>query len=105
MALETDPVWNYVGGRQNALVAGVTQASGDLVLVPIAGVTFMSGTGAVVNITVPYTGFQGTVRVVPTGNFTWTTAGNIGLAGTAVTGRVLEFTYVPATGKWYPSYV
>lgn len=104
MATEIDPVWAYVGGRQTTLT-GITQASSALLIAPTSGITVVSGTSAVVSITLPYTGFQGTIRVIPTGNFTWTTAGNIGLAGTAVTGRVIEFTYEAILGKWYPSYV
>ena len=37
--------------------------------------------------------------VIPGGAFTWDTAGNIAVAGTAVVNRVLTFTYVPATDQ------
>lgn len=65
----------------------------------------VSGTTEVVNITVPYTGFAGTIVLVPTGAFTWTAAGNIAVLGTAVVSRALMMTYVPSAAKWYPSYV
>lgn len=66
----------------------------------------VSGTTAIDTITVPYTGgFSTVLYVVPTGVFTWTTNGNIGLAGTAVVGKLIVFTYVKSQGKWYPSVV
>ena len=47
----------------------------------------------------------GTITLIPTGAFTWTTAGNIAVAGTAVVSKALIMTYDYGTGKWYPSYV
>lgn len=67
-------------------------------------ITRVSGTNAITGITVPYSGFQGKVTLIPTGVFTWTTATNIGLAGTAVVGKALDMTYDPYSAKWYPSY-
>lgn len=64
-----------------------------------------TGTAAMTGITVPYPTFQGRITILPNGAFTWTTATNIGLAGTAVVGRALDFIYDPIRGKWYPSYV
>jgi len=95
-----------VGGVQNpnanpetvASVAGTQPA-------PLAYITIVSGTAAIVTLTVPYTGFQGTIVLIPTGAFTWTTAGNIALAGTATDKRAIHFTYVQSTGKWYPSII
>jgi hypothetical protein len=43
--------------------------------------------------------------LIPTGVFTWTTAGNIALAGTAVVSKALTMTYDATTTKWYPSYI
>lgn len=65
----------------------------------------VTGTTAIVNITVPWTGFQGDIVFVPTGVFTWTNAGNIALAGTAVVSKALTFSYNALTAKWYPSYI
>ena len=68
-------------------------------------VTPITGSAAIVTINVPYTGFQGEVELIPVdGAFTTTNAGNIAIASTAVIGRTLRMTYVPATSKWYPSY-
>jgi len=45
-----------------------------------------------------------TLRIIPDGAFTTTTAGNIAIASTAVVGKVLEMTYDSTAAKWYPSY-
>lgn len=77
-------------------------------LVPVAPVTFVSGVAAIVNITVPARirrAGGGRISLLPTGIFTWTAAGNIALAGTAVVGKLLEFQYDKGTAKWYPSYI
>lgn len=73
-------------------------------LVPQGYISRVSGTTAIDNITVPYVGFAGTIVLIPTGAFTLSTSGNIGIAATAVVGKALTLTYVPSTGKWYPSY-
>lgn len=69
------------------------------------GVYFkVSGTNAVTGITAPagvQPGF--TLQIEPTGIFTWTTATNITVAGTAVVGKVLYMVWNGA--KWAPSYI
>ena len=88
----------------NAAAATIASAA---TIAPTKGITFISGTAAVVTITadadVSSTG--GTITLIPTGAFTWTTAGNIAVAGTAVVSRALTMTYDSGTSKWYPSYV
>jgi hypothetical protein len=88
----------------NAAAATIASAA---TIAPTKGITFISGTAAVVTITadadVSSTG--GTITLIPTGAFTWTTAGNIAVAGTAVVNRALTMTYDSGTTKWYPSYV
>ena len=76
-------------------------------IAPTKDITFISGTAAVVTITAiaPFTTGGGTITLIPTGAFTWTTAGNIAVAGTAVVNRALTMTYDSGTTKWYPSYV
>jgi hypothetical protein len=75
-------------------------------ITPLKAIAFISGTTVVNTISVPsnmlFTG--GTITLIPTGAFTWTTAGNIALAGTAVVSKALIMTYDYGTGKWYPSY-
>ena len=70
-------------------------------------VTIISGTAAIVTITAPapISATGGTITFIPTGAFTWTTAGNIAVAGTAVVSRALTLTFDATTTKWYPSYV
>ena len=76
-------------------------------IAPTTPIVFISGTTAVVTITAaaPISTGGGTITLLPTGIFTWTTAGNIALAGTAVVSKALTMTYDTTTTKWYPSYV
>jgi hypothetical protein len=76
-------------------------------IAPTKQITFISGTTAIVTITAaaPISSGGGVIRLIPTGAFTWTTAGNIAVAGTAVVSRVLTLVYDATTTKWYPSYV
>ena len=89
----------------NTAVAGTIASAATVA--PTAPVTIISGTAAIVTITAPapISSTGGTITFIPTGAFTWTTAGNIAVAGTAVVSRALTFTYDATTVKWYPSYV
>ena len=82
----------------------IASASG---ITPTKEITYISGTAAIVTINSqpPLTAGNGTIILIPTGAFTWTTAGNIAIAGTAVVGKALHMTYVSGNAKWYPSYV
>jgi len=93
------------GNASNNLTNPNTQASAAGTNTFTYPVTVVSGTQAMVNITVPYPSFQGRITLLPTAIFTWTAAGNIALAGSAVVGKALDFIYNPVTGKWYPSYI
>ena len=87
--------------------AAATTIASAATIAPTKSITFISGTAAVVTITAS-TSFStagGTITLIPTGAFTWTTAGNIAVAGTAVVNRALTMTYDSGTTKWYPSYV
>ena len=98
------------GGLQNSVVDGVTVASTTAMPASRALITTVSGTVAVSTIAVPWPGFTGTIKYIPTAAFTGTTGGTetdivkpVGLAFTAVVGRVLDLS---CDGhKWYPSYV
>jgi hypothetical protein len=74
-------------------------------IAPTFPIQYVSGTAAVVNITVPYVGFSGVIILIPTGIFTWTAAGNIAIAGTAVVNKALFMVYDPQAAKWIPSYL
>ena len=74
-------------------------------IAPQNSIVFISGTTAVVTITVPSSMVGGgSITLIPTGIFTTTTAGNIALASTAVVSKALIMTYDATTNKWYPSY-
>lgn len=94
--------WSEGNGKA-PLVASVAGTQPELT----EPVTRISGTNAIVTLTVPerIKANGGTVILIPTGIFTWTDAGNIALAGTAVVGKALHMTWEPVTGKWYPSYI
>lgn len=89
--------------------AATTIASGTSpTIAPTKSITFISGTSAITTITAvtPFDTLGGcTITLIPTGAFTWTTAGNIAVAGTAVPFRALTMTYDSGTSLWYPSYV
>ena len=94
-----------VSGALQTIQTAPTIASATTIA-PTAYITFISGTTAVVNITVPQTLLDtgGQITLIPTGIFTTTTAGNIALASTTVVGKALIMTYDATTSKWYPSY-
>jgi hypothetical protein len=91
----------------NATNAAAPTIASATTIAPTKQITFISGTTAVVTITAaaPISAGGGTITLIPTGIFTWTTAGNIALAGTAVVSKALTMTYDATTAKWYPSYV
>jgi hypothetical protein len=95
--------WVQTNGM-GLMVYGSTVASPAGVMTP-TGIAFkVSGTNAITGITVPNGWAAGmSIYVIPTGIFTWTTATNISLAGTAVVGKVIVFTWDGA--KWNPSVV
>lgn len=90
-----------------ATTAAASTIASATTIAPTKPITFISGTTAVVTITAPspISAGGGTITLIPTGAFTWTTAGNIAVAGTAVVNRALTLVYDVTTTKWYPSYV
>jgi hypothetical protein len=76
-------------------------------IAPTKPITFISGTTAIVTITAPspISLGGGSIVLIPTGAFTWTTAGNIAVLGTAVVSKALTLVYDVTAAKWYPSYV
>jgi hypothetical protein len=94
---------------QNRLKArGANLASVAGPMVPPAGADYFHVTGALEFTTITnWTGLQDgeEITIIPDGAFTWTAAGNIAVAGTAVVSRRLTFMWDATTSKWYPSYV
>lgn len=94
----------YPGTFSKLSEAGIIASAATIT--PRQEVVRVSGVAAIVNITVPpTTSFSTVLYVIPTGVFTWTAAGNIGLAGTAVVGKLIVFVYVKSAGKWFPSVI
>lgn len=105
MALAEDR-WKFVnpqGSPGQSLVGAVIASAATIA--PQSLITHISGTAAVVTITVPYPGFSGFIILIPDGIFTWTAAGNIAIAGTAVVNKALWLVYDANAGKWIPSYL
>lgn len=76
-------------------------------ITPTLGVSHL-GAGTFDTITVPtwVNGTEGaSFTLWPDAAFTWTTGGNIAVAGTAVINRLLTFIYDHSLGLWAPSYV
>lgn len=80
---------------------------------PAAKIQRVSGTAAMTTLGLPWPDFEGHVVFIPTAIFTWATGGAaattlaapFGLAGSAVVGKALWFTFLRSTGLWYPSYI
>jgi hypothetical protein len=97
--------WGLAGFHATNSAAPTIASAGTIA--PAKPITFISGVAAIATITAPApiatTG--GTITLIPTGVFTWTNAGNIAIAGTAVVSKVLTMTFDVTTTKWYPSYL
>lgn len=113
----TAPAFNFSTGSGNvgqlsnngilAQQVGADLASASTIT-PTHAIHRVTGTTSINTITVPdvfndgdNTG--GHLTIIPTGIFTWTASGNIGLAGTSVVGKAIIFTWMPGLHKWYPS--
>jgi len=114
MANEPEAEWRNLQspGTPTRGVEGATLASSASVSLAVTSyIHAVSGTAEQLLIDIPYAGFAGTIALRPTGTFTGATTGTatatakkIGLAFTAVVGKILYMTYVPSTALWYPSY-
>ena len=103
----------WVPGFQNTaeppvVTAAVASAAG--VILPSGPLFHVTGALAITGFTTPV-GCDATVvggsqfTIITDGTFTWTTAGNIAVLGTAVVNRPLTFTWDATNSKWCPSYV
>ncbi len=115
MANAAETAWKRLQspGTPTLGIEGATLASSASVSLAITSYMHaVSGTAAQVLIDLPYAGFSGTIALRPTAVWTIATGGvatatskAVGLAATAVVGKIMFLTYVPSTGLWYPSYV
>ncbi len=81
---------------------GLLTINGSGVIGPTNQIHHVAGAGPLKTITVP-TGFTtGAIYLIPDATWSYDLTGNIGLAGTAVIGRVVIFTYDGT--HWWPSY-
>jgi hypothetical protein len=105
----------FVAGFNNPLVAVTPQPTAAVA--SVAGTTLPSGpffhvtgTNIITGWTIPV-GCNATAvggcefTVIPDAVFTWTAAGNIALAGSAVVNKALVFTWDAKNSKWIPSYI
>jgi len=101
-----DGLWVPGFGNTTAgpgVTAAVASAAG--VVLPSGPLFHITGNLAITGFTLPVGFTGGSFTVIPDGTFTWTTAGNIALAGTAVVNRNLTFAWDSNAGKFTPSYV
>lgn len=85
-------------------VLGTTVASTAGSITPTGRVFVVSGTAAITGMAVPKGFAPGmSIYIIPSGVFTWTAAGNIAIAGTAVVNKTLIMTW--SGTAWIPSYL
>ena len=86
-------------------VSGAVTVASTTTIYPKTDVIYVTGTAAIATI-VPALGpgFSQVLFIIPAGAFTTVTTGNIGLAATAVAGRLMTLVYDKTLAKWYPSY-
>lgn len=90
---------NLATVQSNLQPAPVTVAS-TTTISPSTFVTFVSGTVQITTVTPPVTG-QHLLVLIPTGQFTTVTTGNLSVATTAVVGDPLLLFYNPLEAKYY----
>ena len=94
---------SYCDAGFPATVVGGNVTS-DNVITPTGLQFVVTGANTINTINIPYTGWSGSITMLPSGAFSTGLAGNIAIVSTAVVGRALVMTYIPTTDKWYPSY-
>jgi hypothetical protein len=101
------PGWNNTQAPY-ANTAAVASAAGTVT--PSGPQFHITGALAITGFNIPV-GFNGTAEgggcfnVIPDAVFTWTAAGNIALAGSAVVNKLLTFCWDATNSKWIPSYI
>lgn len=104
------PGWGNPGpyDQTPSVTAAVASAAGPIL--PSGPMFHVTGTAAVTGFTIPV-GFNATAAgggcftIIPDAIFTWTAAGNIAVAGTAVVNRQLMFCWDATNSKFVPNYV
>ena len=104
MAIEY-PIWEQVnvnaGTLQKPVVGQTITAAATIA--PTYHVHHVTGSTPIVNITVPWTDFNGgPIVLIADSAISWTAAGNIAAAGSVTQpGQILLLFYDPVAAKWY----
>ena len=93
--------FRHVGTLQNDISGGNLASAATIA--PTGYLNYVTGSVEITTITVPYTGFAGSIVLIPDAAFTLATGGNIAKAAQGVQYRAMKMTYV--NGYWYPEYV
>ena len=97
----------WVPGWQNPgpfnVSDAVASAAGQVT--PSGPLFHITGALAITGFLLPAGFTMGSFTVIPDGTFTWTTANNIAISGTAVVNKALTFTWDGTNSKWVPSYL
>lgn len=96
------PGWGNLS-QTPGVTAAVASAAGAVL--PTGPLFHITGTAAITGFTIPVGFSGGSFTVIPDAVFTWTAAGNIALAGTAVVNKNLTFTWDSNAAKFTPSYI
>lgn len=98
---------SWVPGFWNPLpaVPTVAVASAAGAILPSGPLFHVTGTAAITGFTIPVGGVGAPFTIIPDGAATFTTAGNIALAGTMVVNRAMTFIWDSTNSKYVPSYV
>lgn len=84
----------------STLVGG--NVSSNATITPTGTIFHVTGVTEIDTINLPFTGFTGSLYLIPDGAFSTGLTGNIALASTAVVGKTLIMTFDGTS--WYPSY-
>jgi hypothetical protein len=107
VTLAWEPGWNNTFVGPPGVTAAVASAAGQITpsgpLFHITGALAITGFLFPIGMGVGQT--EGQFCVIPDGTFTFTTANNIAVAGTAVVNRLMCFIWDFTNLKWVPSYV
>ncbi len=100
-ALRFGQAWSKV--YASVLGANLSSSGTNVTIAPTSGIHHVIGVGSIQTISLPITGFVGSITLIPDAVFTTATGGNIAIGTTSVVGKALTMTYDGTS--WYPSYL
>lgn len=89
-----------IAGSALGTMSGADVSSGTTIT-PTGQQFRVTGTTTVQSIALPFTGFEGTLIIIPDGSLPFGTSGNIAASLTASANVPVTATYLAETGKWY----